>query len=302
MSFPDVYSQLPENSPRNILEVKWSNDFVFMTDRNFSNGFELNYYNVAIGKSPIRFLLLPSQNADHIWHGVTMIQNLYTPDHLFSPDVDLNDRPYASYFLVGQRKVAINQSSLLKVQSELQLGLLGKYSGGQTIQNRIHDILPASRSALGWDNQLQPDFAANYMIMVEKGILNSEKFELNAYFKSSLGIPNTNIGSGIRLRTGRFNNYFSNLGLSTQKGHQMYFFIDVAGSYVIYNATLQGGLFTTDNTHSLNSINTLLGEINSGFAFTVSNFGVELGAHFLTSEFDGGRNHKWGYIKFSFGF
>lgn len=297
-----VVAQIPENSPKSILEIYWANDFVFMTDRYFSDGLEFNFYNPAISKSPIRHILLPSKNADYTWQGVTLVQNFYTPDDLKTTEVVKDDRPYASYLMLGQRKISLNQSKLVKIQSDFKIGILGKFSGGESIQNGIHLILPPSDPALGWHNQINSDLAINYLVKIEKGIIHKKSFELNILANAAAGIPYTQMEGGFNFRTGRFFDYFASTGFSNQKDYQLYFFADFRVRFKIYDATLQGGLFNRPSIHVLDNITHWVGTAKGGFTFSVKNFRTDLGAQYLTPEFDGGRTHAWAYIRFSIGF
>jgi hypothetical protein len=302
ITFTMSFAQLPENSPKNILEIAWANDFVFMTDRYFSDGLEFNFYNPAISKLPIRHILLPSQNADYSWQGVTLVQNFYTPDDLKTTEVVKDDRPYASYLMLGQRKISLYQSKLIKIQSEFKIGLLGKFSGGETIQNGIHIILPPSEPANGWHNQINSDLAINYFAEIEKGIVHNNAFELNVIATAAFGVPYTQMEGGFNFRAGRFLDYFASTGISNQNDYQLYFFADFRSQFKIYDGTIQGGLFNKPSIHVLDNITHWIAMAKGGVTFSVKNFKFDLGAQYITPEFSGGRSHAWGFLKFSFGF
>jgi hypothetical protein len=209
------------------------------------------------------------------------------------------DRPYASYLLIGHRKLSLNQSRKIKLASEIQIGILGKYSGGKSVQNGIHDILPTSRPSTGWDNQLSTDLAINYTLRFERGILHKKNLDVLPYIEGKLGIPYTDMGAGFYLRTGKFNSYFSQLMISDKRGIEVYLFIDLSARMVAYNATLQGGMFN-ENPHVLTNINNIVGDLKSGFVLGLRKFSFEFGQHFITPEFRGGKSHKWGYVTLRF--
>jgi len=192
-----------------VLEFVWSNDFVNQTDRYFSNGFELTLYHPFMKKSPTRFLLLPDAWANKVVHGLTLTHHFFTPDQLFVSDIVANDRPYASYLLAGHRKIAFNQERKMKLLTALQVGLLGKFSGGESVQNGIHELLPASKPATGWENQINPDFALNYSLRFEKGIVSNHHFDLIPHGGARVGIPYTDVDAGIYFRFGKYSDYFN---------------------------------------------------------------------------------------------
>ena len=152
-----------------VFEVKWSNDIFHQTDRNFTNGIDLAFYHPVFKKSPVRYIMLPHKDADITWQGLTLSQHFFTPRELFSTEIVSQDRPYASYLLLGHKKISANPNRFVKRTSEIQIGILGKNSGGKALQNGIHFVLPASEPAIGWENQIHTDLALNYSMKYEKG-------------------------------------------------------------------------------------------------------------------------------------
>ena len=294
LSFTNTFSQSVEVKESHILEFSWANDFIFGTDYYYTNGLELKYYAPFVQRLPTKFILLPHNNNELVWQGITLTQHFFTPS-LKSADVDEYDRPFASYLLVGHRKISTNSNNGLKKQSEFQMGLLGKYSGGQYIQNGIHEILPTSEPVSGWNNQLSPDFAINYSLQLEYGLIRNHNFDLIPHAQINLGIPYTDLNIGTRFRTGKLNDYFSDIGIDQNKPRQLYFFADINAKYVAYNGTIQGGLLN-DHIHVVNDINNWLLAMNTGIVFTRKNIGVEFGQQFLYPEVMNGRSHLWGYI------
>lgn len=282
-------------------ELTWSNDFVSQTDRYFSNGLDLSFTHPFMQKSPIRFLLLPDKWASKVYHSLTLSQHFFTPDQLFVEDINNNDRPYASYLLLGHQKIAMNAKRRIKLQTEFQAGIFGKYSGGETVQNGIHELLPASQSALGWGNQLSSDLALNYSLRIEKGLISNRYFDLIPHAGTRLGIPYTDFEGGILLRIGKFPNYFENPGWLESKGISYFLFADFSGKYVLYNATLEGGLIN-QSAYTIAEVQPLVSEIRVGLAFGVQNFTMEYSQYYLSPEFKNGLHHKWGAITFRVAF
>ena len=295
-----VIGQSVNGQKSNLLEVTWANDFIFGTDYYFTNGIELKYYAPFIAKSPTKYLLLPHKKDELVWHGITLTQHFFTP-RIKSTDISTYDRPFASYLLLGHRKISSNVSKGIKKQSEFQIGLLGKYSGGESIQNGIHEILPASEPVLGWNNQLKPDLALNYLMKFEYGIIRKSMFEIIPLANINLGIPYTNVGAGFKFRVGKLNDYFSDIGVNKTKSWQLYFFSEFEGKYVAYNGTIQGGLLN-NHVYVVNDIINWVVKMKSGFVFSKKNFEFEIGQHIISPEFINGKPHMWGYLTFKIGF
>lgn len=274
-------------------EIKWSNDFFNQTDRYFSNGFDLAVYHQFMKKSPTRFVLLPSPKANEVYHSLTLTHHLFTPDHLFSEEIQSWERPFASYALLGHKKTALYSRRKIRLESEFQVGIMGKYSGGESVQNGIHKILPASRSAIGWSNQLGSDLALNYHVRGEKGIVSSRYFALVPHGDIRAGIPYTDASAGLYFQIGKFPDYFEKMTLFSDQGINYYAFADFSGRYVLYNATLQGGLIN-DSPHTLLQVNPFVSEFKFGFAVGFRSVSLEYTQHYISQEYTKGMQHKWG--------
>lgn len=284
-----------------VFEITWSNDIFHQTDRNFSNGFDLAFYHPTFEKSPMRYIMLPHKRDDYSWQGLTLTQHFFTPRELFASEVVFYDRPFASYLLLGHKKISSNTKRFVKRSSEFQIGILGRQSGGKTLQNGIHLVLPASEPADGWDNQLNTDLAINYSLCYEKGIVNEKIFNMVPYGEAKIGVPHTYAGVGLRAQAGIMNDYFSTIGVTKSDGWQLYAFGDIGGRYVVYNGALQGGLLNT-SVHTIDKINPWVYTIKAGLALEVKSFSFEYGSILLSKEYEGGTEHKWGYISLKFAF
>ncbi|NOX46604.1 MAG: lipid A deacylase LpxR family protein [Chlorobi bacterium] len=298
--FAGLMAQTAPDATSHILEVEWANDVWTGTDRYFTNGLELGYYNPFFRKLPSSYILLPDKKGETVYQGLTLTQHFFTPDLHFAESFT-NDRPFASYLLLGHRKISLNKEKRIRKQSELQIGILGRYSGGESIQNGIHKVLPTSEPVVGWDNQLHANPALNYKMVFEHGLYNTKGFELMSLANINLGIPYTDVGGGLKMRLGHMNDYFSGFGVNNKKGWQLYFFAEAGAKYVAYNATLEGGLLY-DNAYVMKDIDRFVIQSRLGLAFTMKSFGIEVGQQTISREFKTGRSHMWGYVTFRFAF
>lgn len=275
----------------------WSNDFINQTDRYFSNGFDLMLVHPFMDRSPSRFLLIKTNKSDEVHHGVTLVHHFFTPDNLFETEILKSDRPYASYLLLGHRQTEFFHQRKIKFQSELQLGILGRYSGGRTLQNNLHELFPGSSPSLGWQNQLNTDLALNYSLKIEKGVLSTSYMEIIPTAATRLGIPYTDISAGFLLRTGRLNEYFTSFGLPSKHRPHFYFFSEIEGRLVFYNATLQGGVLS-DHPHTLSQIHPWLLKADVGAVVGFRKWRLEYHFNILSPEYKGGMTHRWGALHF----
>ncbi|MCK5455946.1 MAG: DUF2219 family protein, partial [Melioribacteraceae bacterium] len=88
--------------------------------------------------------------------------------------------------------------------------------------------------------------------------------------------------------------------LSSQKW-QFFLTMSANGSLIVYNATLQGGLFS-ESVYTLSSINRFVGSANVGLTLIYKKLKIEYIQHFNTPEFSGAVYHSWGYLLFKVGF
>jgi len=287
-----VFAQ--QTSDKRIIDFRLSNDFIFGTDHYFSNGIEFSYYGRFMEKSPINRILLPNAKSANVYYSLTFVHNIYTPIELFTSEIQINDQPYAAYLLFGSRKTSYNLQKRIKLISELQLGVLGPLAGGKQVQNTIHSVLPTSRPAEGWGNQISNSPAIQYNASIEKGFVVSNFFELNLIAGGIVGVPYTDLEAGGYIRLGLFNNYFKGIGIGSNKKLQLYVFGSVKYKYILYNALLEGGLFENGTPNNLITTNRLLTNISSGITLAYNSIKLEVTQYMLTPQFVGALKHHWG--------
>lgn len=83
------------------------------------------------------------------------------------------------------------------------------------------------------------------------------------------------------------------------KAHNyVYFFVEATLRTVLYDATLQGGIFTDKNPHTITGIRPLVGNMKAGVAARWTNFEAEMGAAMFTPKFENALQHRWVFFKF----
>lgn len=285
-----------------IIEFRLENDFVFKTDVYFTHGLFLKVFAPFADKNPFNALLLPFGKTAKVYHGISIIQNLYTPIEK-SDSVITTDRPFSAYLLLRSTRIALYKRERQKVVSTLKLGVIGPPALGEEMQNGIHSLLPTSSRISGWQNQIKTDLLINYSVQYEKGILHNPFFDLDFKVFGNVGMPYTNMGTGINFRIGKFNNYFAELEFSKRNKWQYFISFNSNFKYVIYDATLQGGLFnkTSVQTISVGDINNFVGQADIFVNLSFNYLKVKFGAVFITQEFQNGASHNWGVLSIIFG-
>ncbi|VAX27751.1 hypothetical protein MNBD_IGNAVI01-2720 [hydrothermal vent metagenome] len=287
---------------KTVVQFKWSNDFIYQTDYYYTNGFAFEVLGPWAEANPINSILIPSSKKNISQFGITLVQDIYTPRERYNVEEQLEgDRPFAAYLLLGFIKKSIDPENKIKITSELQIGVLGPAALGEQTQNGIHDMLPTSSRINGWENQISNSLAIDYSAEFYKALFEFSWFDFSGIVKGKLGTPFTQAEIGGAIRLGWFDSYPQGFEMFSPKNWTAYFFAEVFGKSVGYNATLQGGLFST-SIYTLEKINRFIGSYRLGISATYNLFTIEMAVTYNTPEFPGALSHKWGYAIIRVGF
>lgn len=281
--------------PTKQFSMFYGNDFTAQMDKYFTNGFAFEYVHPNLSKSPFNINFFKKSNQIETYHSVRLIYDVFTPD--FHKEL-LTDRPFSAYVLVGSKHQYLNPLSKLRVTSEFQFGIIGKAAGAGVFQNGIHKLMPGADRVIGWETQIKNDVAFNYKFKLEKQFFRNEFSELIGGATSYLGSPYTKAEVSTILRIGLMEDYFNRMNTDSDKNWQLFLFGEVKGSYVLHNATIQGGLLNSFNTYVRSDLSPFVMDIQIGIGSVYKKYGLNFGQHFLTNEFDAGDSHSWGYFSF----
>lgn len=290
------------NTPGLIFELNVTNDMFFFTDQYFSSGIELKVHAPFMAKSPFNKILIPHGKDALNYYALTFTHNMYTPIYVDTFNYRTIDHPFAAYILFGNRKESFNIHRSYKVTSEFQLGVIGSVAGGQVFQNTMHDQIAIAGPVEGWENQISNDFCFQYSAKLEKGILDIQWMELNAYAGGKLGIPHTEAQLGLYGRFGLFDDYFQHNGINKNKTWQFWLFCSGDANLIAYNAVLQGGLFNEKNTYSLQTINHLIWHTKFGGSLVYKNLKLEIAQEVISPSFPTAQWHRWTFLGLMIGF
>ena len=178
------------------------------TDRYYSNGVLLSW------RSPSADLPAPFAWIDDrlnwllgpgaLRWGLSVGQNLYTPESKYRNPPDPRDRPYAGHLYAAfslSRSTGATQTSF-----ELQAGVVGPSALGEEVQNNYHRLIRVRRLD-GWDSQLKDEPTLNVLVerrwRVPLGTFAG--FDTEVIPSAILALGNVSIyaGSGALLRIGQ---------------------------------------------------------------------------------------------------
>lgn len=291
----NLYAQDTPISKKKAFSFFYANDFTGQTDKYYTNGVAFAFTLPAIAKSPFSLSWLPWQKASTSYHTISFKYDVFTPDlhkELYS------DRPFASVMMLGSKHQYLLPKNELMLASELQFGIIGQATGAGKLQNGLHKLMPGADSVIGWETQIQNDIALNYIFSVDKQVHRSEYAEIILGGSAYLGSPYTKFEPHILLRIGMMGDYFDKLNDNHKDKWQAYIFGDFKPSYVVYNATLNGGPINPNNPYELTEIENFVLDLQAGFGITYRSYALSIGQHFITPEFSGAEFYMWGELNF----
>ncbi len=295
------------NSPT-ILKVVFDNDIFNNTDYYYTNGVQIELVIPLAKRSSLSNLLIGLRGSQIDLYGFSIKQNIYTPTNPDIEEISLDDRPFSAFLTIGQFRESYNLKKNISIKSSVNFGVIGPASMGGIVQSSIHNIEP-----IGWDNQIKNNIVIDYSLKLEKGVVSTPHIELNVTAGGNFGTVFNKIASGLYFRAGSFvpvfkglatNIYRSSLRQPVKSPFQYWFFLSAETNLVLYDATLQGGIFNTNNPYTVqtSNINRLVANVSVGFAVYYKKAGIELQNFYLSPEFKNGYDFRWGRIKFIYQF
>ena len=202
--------QLPVELPdwQGTLSVTVENDLFGGSDRYYTNGLLLTWQSPSAGlprplaglDERLDFLLGPG----NLRWGLSLGQNIYTPQDTDRRIPDPRDRPYAGY-LYGAASLS-RSTERSQTLLEVQFGVVGPSAGGEFVQNNYHDLINVRR-AFGWDRQLKDEPALTALLerrwRVPLGTLGGVQAEVIPVAAVALGNVQTYASAGGSFRVGQ---------------------------------------------------------------------------------------------------
>lgn len=274
--------------------LSYDNDFFSATDEYYTQGIDAELALPQMKKLYTNKLLTLPQYSFSIY-GVGLQHNGFTPSSISSDDILYNDRPFAAILIAKTFAITIDTIRKQRFSSSLYLGVIGQAAGAKEMQEYIHDKLD-NITPHGWQHQINNDIALNYQIQYEKQILNIEQIlSVGIGCGGNVGTLNTNAFGNISILAGYFSNPY-NRNHSTQKIFNIYGYLSSEGKYVVYNATLQGGLFEKRSPYTLSEtdISRTVANLRYGLRISYRSIFLEYFRTTLSREFNTGHPHTYG--------
>jgi hypothetical protein len=240
--------------------------------------------------------------------GFEIGQKLYTPQSADVPSPMYVDRPFAGYLYIGSTLNLLykNEGNL---NLEAQAGVVGPAALGRQTQQFIHSTFGIYQPH-GWQYQIDNNAVLNLSAQYNKLIARNSFADVSLTSYANLGNGLSGAGLGPMLRLGNFNQLFNSV--STQSTaiknsaekllhpYELFFYYRPQINYVAYDATVQGGLFTSRSPNSQEitaQIEPLVFSQQFGVAYSGKRIVVDLAAIFHTKDVKQMvQSHQWGAI------
>jgi lipid A 3-O-deacylase len=274
----DYKKLFPGNDQRHLSEAgkyrfEFDNDAFVDSDNGFSNGWSFQIHTPVADswekiQGPSTYVKtlaawLPTLTDDNLNYRLSFAVGhvIQTPDEIENPNPIPNDVPYAG-LLTGQLGlIAYNDNEFRGFG--FVLGVLGRPSMAEQIQNFWHNTSGTAETAEGWDNQLETEPILNATYMRKKKFYRAGKranFSFDASISGDIELGNLITAAGVRLETrfgmnmpGGFSYYSDPIGrlmtydasLAPEKSTQasIYGTIGIHAAAIAHNILLDGNVF-----------------------------------------------------------
>lgn len=288
----------PSLSPvTSYVSFTYDNDFFNATDRYYTAGLRLELSAPFVQKSPLSKLLIPLQQSPSRQYIIALQQDCFTPPGIRRDTIQKGERPFGAVAFLSHSLITLQPQQHKKLLTQFDIGIIGPCAKCKEEQEFLHRLLD-NLAPLGWQFQLSTDIIINYNLQVEKGLWLKKGIEIVGYTGLRAGTLYDDVSAGMLVRMGRMKPYFKNDQQVNGKKFQLYGFVNGKVKAVVYNATLQGGLFNKNDIYTLkaNEITRAVWVGSVGIVLVYNKLDIEYTRVFITPESKGGLHHGWGHV------
>ncbi|WP_121665701.1 lipid A deacylase LpxR family protein [Mesonia aquimarina] len=282
--------------------LHYDNDYFTAQDQNYTQGYAFELVLPVLAKNPVNYLFFDLAEDSKKQYGLALEHIGFTPEDYGSPEIQFGDRPFAAAIYLKSFTIETNTEKSFRFSSSISLGVIGPAAFGEEMQTNIHEAT-GNTIPIGWRNQIENDLVLNYEVSFEKKLYSlKNNFLINSSSSVQIGSLFTNANLGLQTQIGLFDSPFTSV--KKKNKFQIYFYTQALVNAIVYDATLQGGLFTSDSPYVIESsaVSRLVGEVNYGIVMKTGRFYLEYTRTHLTKEFKTGSEAKWGGLRVGFRF
>lgn len=145
----------------------WENDGVYVdpfssADRHYTNGLKIDFaFDPNLSPEAAQWLAPSDRWTDPKFAvGFVVSQQIYTGYDITDSNPPANDRPWAGYLYGG---VYFQRADDTKHDHfEIDIGLVGRESQAQAVQEWVHSAFPDQDDPVGWSDQLAHELTVNF--------------------------------------------------------------------------------------------------------------------------------------------
>lgn len=282
--------------------INYENDFFTGSDRDYTQGILIEKVHPGIRKFFLTKILWHPANSV-FKYGLALEHNAYTPTEIERYQIQYGDRPYAGVLMLKTFLIATNTLNKQRISISFNTGIIGPAAGGEQMQRTIHHWIKYKQPE-GWHNQIQNDLVLNYQVNLEKEFYRVDNlFSLSGYGSARVGTLSNKISGGLNFMIGNMQSAF--LMPDNRKKHfQWYFYDQIVGNAVAYDATLQGGVFNHSNVYTIpaSQVSRLTLQNKFGLVLIFHQVYLEYYHTGTTEEFTTSTYHRTGGLQIGFGF
>lgn len=282
------------------ISFSYDNDLFLATDRYYTQGAWLELVSPFVKRSPLSRVLLPAERDAINEYGLILQQDVFTPYTILKEGIQYGERPWCATLYLSHHLMSWDWRTKTTLETKLDIGMIGPAAGGEQMQMGIHTALDNALPR-GWKHQLKNDIMLNYLFNYEEGLIVHKHFTLLAGSAVRLGTIYNDAGLGFGVKAGKVNSFFAPL---TSKGFHWYMFAKTNVKYVMYNATLQGGMFNRSSVYVLSGdeLSRVVLTAEGGIALCFNKLEFVYSNGYRTAEFERGLDHGWGHFALKLNF
>ena len=149
------------NKQERYFKFNYDNDFFSERDRYYTQGVYLEFIMPFVKKSPLSKLLISLDKTANNYYGITLEQDVFTPRSIRVDRIYYTERPFCGVFLFSHTLASINKEKKQRLNTRLDIGLIGPEAMGEEEQKGVHHALDNIQPQ-GWEYQISTDFIINY--------------------------------------------------------------------------------------------------------------------------------------------
>ena len=242
-------------------------------------------------------------------------QKIYNP---YKQDLDFAatmDRPFTGLLYLKSGLTYFTPKENV-FRWSLQAGMVGEKAFGKEVQRWHHRNFNLP-TPYGWETQLKSEFGLNAQASYYQHLFSpgdrKRLFDVQAKGEAMAGTEFTAVTSGLVFKFGAFEKasgstlFEARLHGSDKYSYQhkaeIFLYFEPAVTYQLYNATVQGGVFTRKKDQYTTDIEPIIYSHNFGIMYAENRFGLQLGFTYKTKEATTMRaNENYGTIALTYQF